>query len=141
VTGSARALLRAWGPATLWLAVLFILSHQPSDAVPGWWSVPDTVAHVGLYAVLGAALAWGRHASVGEAWGTPSWPVLGVFGGAWAISDEWHQSFIPGRDPSLGDLSADVVGLLLGALFASFALRILTPPSTKGAATPIDAAS
>lgn len=133
--GSARALARAWGPATLWLAVLFILSHQPDDAVPVWWSVPDTVAHIGLYAVLGVLLAWGN-----RTWGGPGWPALGLFGIAWAVSDEWHQSFVPGRDPSVGDLAADAAGLLIGGVLAALAFRTLPSPASGGSATPIDAA-
>jgi VanZ family protein len=30
--------------------------------------------------------------------------------------DEAHQSFVPGRTPSIGDLLADVVGGTLGAI-------------------------
>lgn len=60
---------RAWGPATLWLAVLFVLSHQPGEAVPSWWSVPDVLAHTVLYSVLGALLALGRHWNGGR----PRW--------------------------------------------------------------------
>jgi len=131
-----RAHVRAWGPATLWLAVLFILSHQPNDTVPTWWSVPDAVAHVALYAVLGAALAWGRHIT-----GRPGWPPLGAFGIAWAISDEWHQSFVPGRDPSAGDVLADVVGLLIGGTVAAFTLRSDSSARSNGMANSIDAAS
>jgi len=52
VTETVRAAparwVRAWGPATLWLAVLFVLSHQPGEAVPSWWSVPDVLAAAGL---------------------------------------------------------------------------------------------
>ena len=37
--------------------------------------------------------------------------VIGAFYGA---SDEWHQRFVPGRSPSLGDWAADVAGVVLG---------------------------
>ena len=33
----------------------------------------------------------------------------------YGISDEIHQSFVPGRDPSIGDLFADCAGGLLVA--------------------------
>ena len=36
---------------------------------------------------------------------------LGVLYGA---SDEWHQSFVPSRDPNPKDLAADAVGVAFG---------------------------
>lgn len=42
-----------------------------------------------------------------------------ILAGIYGISDEFHQSFVPGRDSSLGDAAADFVGALLGSLGAS----------------------
>lgn len=33
---------------------------------------------------------------------------------AYALSDEWHQSFVPGRQFSLGDIVLDAIGVVLG---------------------------
>jgi VanZ family protein len=32
----------------------------------------------------------------------------------YGVSDEWHQSFVAGRNPSAADLAADVAGIVLG---------------------------
>ena len=126
MTGTVRATLtswvRAWGPATLWLAVLFVLSDQPGDAVPSWWSVPDVVAHTVLYTVLGVLLVLGRHWNGGR----PGWFVLAGAGLLFAALDEWHQSWVPGRTPSSGDVAADALGLLIGGVTAGFALAFLS---------------
>ncbi len=111
----------AWGPAAIWLGVLFVLSAQPDSAVPSWWQINDTVAHLGLYAVLGGALAWGRFLCAGR----PSRLVLLALGVLWALSDEWHQTFVPGRTASGEDLLADGVGLFLGLSIVSRALPLL----------------
>ena len=52
-------------------------------------------------------------------------PRLGllVVGALFAVSDEWHQSFVPHRDPSYGDLTADLAGLTLGYFLATALLR------------------
>lgn len=92
----------------------------------------DKVAHLLLYGVLGAALARGRIRSggPGQRWLVPSLGLL------YAVSDEWHQSWVPGRDPSLGDLAADTLGLLLGYwMFSVFSTRraeaAAVPPSNR----------
>lgn len=114
---------RAWGPAALWLAVLFVLSHQPGDAVPSWWAVPDPVAHLLLYTVLGATLAWAQRCLDGR----PGPIVLFALGLLLAVFDEWHQSHVPGRTPSASDVAADAVGLLMGGVAATLAFRHLVP--------------
>ena len=103
--------LLAWAPAVIWAALLFFLSSL--SEWPGgsrFVDLPDKVVHGAFYAVLGAALAHGRYH------GAPRLPhaaliALGVLYGA---SDEWHQSFVPGRMASVGDFAADAVGTALG---------------------------
>jgi VanZ family protein len=70
----------------------------------------DKVGHLGLYGVLGGTLAWGRDASGSR---VPH-AILVLVGVLYGVSDEWHQSFVPGRDPSFGDLAADTLGTLVG---------------------------
>lgn len=108
-----RRLIR-WGPAALWATVLFFLSSLPLGPGPGWLPFADKLAHLVLYGVLGGALAWGRRRSAG---GGPIAPVAsGILYGA---TDEWHQSFVPGRTPSGADWGADILGVLLGYWIAS----------------------
>ncbi|TFG90400.1 MAG: VanZ family protein [Syntrophobacterales bacterium] len=39
-----------------------------------------------------------------------------VFGTLYAISDEWHQSFVPGRCASIYDVLFDILGVVLAAV-------------------------
>ena len=111
--------LLGWGPAALWVAVLFLLSELPGAGV----SLPadtDKLVHGGLYLILGLSLAWGK-ARIGS--GVPV-VVLLLMGVAYGALDEWHQSFVPGRDVSVGDWAADSIGVMLGLLlFSSFSSR------------------
>ena len=43
-----------------------------------------------------------------------------ILGSLYGVSDEYHQSFIPGRFAMLDDVVADVVGSVLGALLGSW---------------------
>ena len=42
-------------------------------------------------------------------------PVAMAAAFAYAVSDEWHQSFVPGRSADVLDWYADAAGALLGA--------------------------
>lgn len=110
--------LWAWGPALIWMAVTFYLSHQSAVDIP--LGAPDYVAHGIGYAGLGAlfmrALAGGGRLSA-MSW---RWVLLAtLLGGLYGVTDEFHQSFVPGRYPSLSDVVADTVGSLVGAFAAA----------------------
>ena len=75
-------------------------------------SIPlsDKIGHVGLFGILGATLAYGRVRAAAP----PPHVVLILSGVLYGLADEWHQSFVPGRTATAGDLLADVVGVALG---------------------------
>lgn len=114
-----------WGPAALWAAVLFLLSSVPDAPGAVWFaSVPaaDKVAHATLYGVLGATLAWANHRGGRGSSRTADVLVVGL-GVLYGASDEWHQSFVPGRETSAADFTADVVGLAIGYVVTKRVLR------------------
>lgn len=102
--------IKAWGPAAAWAALLFALSSIPGEALAPLPTGGDKVVHAAVYAVLGALLASGRSRSSAAA---PPWVLLAI-GIVFAVSDEWHQSFVPGRFPSVWDWVADTFGVWSG---------------------------
>ena len=102
--------IRTWGPAIGWAFVLFALSALPNLRGAPSFPFSDKIAHVILYAVLGAALAWGWARSPR----TVPHVALLIAGALYGITDEWHQMYVPGRMPDLADWIADVVGVLVG---------------------------
>jgi len=91
----------------LWLSSQ---SRLPRALAP--FTGADKVLHGGWFFLL-ALLAW-RACREGEGW-SPSKrvPLLLVGAALWAVSDEWPQSFVPGRAVELADLLADVGGAAL----------------------------
>ena len=59
---------------------------------------------------MGGLLARARWASRIEVRHT----VLLAVGWAYAVLDEWHQSFVPGRNPDIADWLADAAGVAVG---------------------------
>lgn len=98
-------LLSAWGPVGLWMAIIYRLSSTP----PGGHKLPlpDYVLHFAAYSMLGALL-------FRAAGGARRGFILALLAGsAYGLSDEFHQSFIPGRDPSGLDWLTDTLGSAL----------------------------
>lgn len=112
----ARFFRPAHIPALLIMGALFYFSSQPGTSIPMLRPPLDKVLHFIAYFVLGASFClWIR----GARWQKRPWPHLllvllacAVFG----LTDEFHQSFVPGRSVSLGDLLADLCGSLIAAL-------------------------
>ena len=104
----------AWLAAILWMAFIFYLSSKPSLPVPGLFPGQDKLMHFISYGVLGLFI--GRGLARGAAGITSRQVVIVVLLVlAYGVSDEFHQSFVPGRDASVGDLLADTFGGLVAA--------------------------
>ncbi|MBN2438803.1 MAG: VanZ family protein [Deltaproteobacteria bacterium] len=50
-----------------------------------------------------------------------------LIGAVYALSDEWHQSFVPGRDASLWDALFDAAGVVTGAATYPLILQSTLP--------------
>src|SRR5262249_40946729 len=71
-------------------------------------------AHVSEYAGLFLILRWASSKTFGRKsdWlHAPPALFLPVF---YAVTDEWHQTFVPGRTASVGDIGLDALGAVLG---------------------------
>jgi VanZ family protein len=110
----AWRLLRRWGPALAWAAVLFTFSSMSKPPAPPD-AFTDKHAHLTAYAILGALIVWGLTDGVPArtTWRTAAAAV--VLATLYGMSDEWHQSFVPGREISALDVAADALGALLAA--------------------------
>lgn len=99
------------------MAAIFVASHQSVVVIP--FGSPDYLAHGASYAVLAGllvrALAGGDLSNMRAQLILPAVVLATLYG----LSDEFHQSFIPGRLASVSDLVADSVGALVGAVAAT----------------------
>ena len=95
------------------MALIFYLSAQEAVGpdVPGWVRV---VAHFGEYALLAALWAW----ALGPMLGRRALAVAAAVTFLYALSDEYHQSFVEGRDADPLDVLADAAGI-------AFAIAVL----------------
>lgn len=133
---------RRWAPVTVWMALIFAFStdwfaapntsalFQPllSWLLPG--IAPETIqivhavlrklGHLSEYFILAILLT---------AAGQTQWPkqnrgsrflITVIFATLYAISDEWHQSFVPSRSASAVDVMIDACGAICGAFWTLY---------------------
>lgn len=100
-----------WIPALVTIGLIVFLSHQ--NRLPGAGLGLNPLLHLIEYAFLTLTLVWGRSAGLRRKIRTRQLVWLGILGTLFAVTDEIHQSFVPSRDASAGDLLADLAGITL----------------------------
>ncbi|MDA8211200.1 MAG: VanZ family protein [Clostridia bacterium] len=99
-----------WVPVVFYMGVIFYFSSKTGGQVA--LPTPDYVAHGTEYFGLSWLVRW---AWSGSRAGRPEQGcrVAILFCFIYGISDEFHQSFVPGRTPDAVDLLADTAGAAL----------------------------
>lgn len=116
---------RFWLPAIVVMAVIFVLSSQSGLRVS---EDPDVdrpfrvTGHLLAFATLAVCLlvafSRGRRPRARDA--VMAYGLTLLF----ALSDEWHQTFVPGRSGRLDDVVTDAIGALLGLGLAWVVLTV-----------------
>jgi VanZ family protein len=96
------------------MGMIFFLSHQPDDfsQLPQF-AGSDKILHVIAYGLLAGTFLYGLHPFVDDSSRAVTAIIVVMFCLLFGISDEYHQSFIPGRQVSVWDVIADGVGATL----------------------------
>lgn len=141
----ALRLIKPWWPALVWMAVIFVFSSDlgSADRTSRFlgpllrWFKPDLtgeelaaaqflirkLGHVAEYAVLAVLLRRGFGASLGPVRSPRVLACAWLAAVAYAVTDEWHQSFVSTRTASAGDVAIDAAGAALGLVLARWAVR------------------
>ena len=93
---------------------IYWLSDQSSLPAPLWFDYQDKLYHAGAYFIMGL-LAWRSFKHL------VSPPIILAllsiaFCSLYGLSDEWHQSFVVGRESDSADWVADTSGSILAIL-------------------------
>ena len=95
-------------PLIVWCLTIFFLSNsdQPDVGTTYWTNlVAKKLAHIVEYAILGLLSYRALNKSKIKAL---------IFVLLYGISDEIHQSLVPGREPRIRDIFIDVIGGFIG---------------------------
>jgi len=99
---------------TVYCCLIFYLSHQPTLPMPMTFEHQDKLVHLTAYAVLGiCAWLYFRHLSLSN---RMLFIISLTFSSFYGATDEFHQSFIVGRDADVWDWFADTIGACLALI-------------------------
>jgi VanZ family protein len=108
--------IRRWGLAILMMLLIFIASSTPGDDLPKFGQFDFDVkkgGHMMGYAILAGGYL---HALADKKAITRRlWIMAVLLSGLYAVTDEFHQLFTPGRSSSPVDVLIDTVGAAIGA--------------------------
>ncbi|HLD92017.1 MAG TPA: VanZ family protein [Patescibacteria group bacterium] len=110
-------LLKYWLPPILWGLIIFSFSSlQVGSSNEIYWKdfVIKKTAHVVEYAILAVLLYRAMIGSDVEKKKAIIFSMLIV--SLYGFTDEFHQSFTPGREPRIRDVIIDTIGGALGVL-------------------------
>jgi VanZ family protein len=108
----------------LWMSIIFYLSSRHSIVVPSVILAQDKLAHAGAFGVLGAlyTCTW---IQPGQKMRCKQMLIVVTLVGLYGWSDEFHQSFVQGRDSDLWDWVADVLGGFIAVMMTGHLLQHL----------------
>ena len=113
-----RTALRALVPLAL-MGTIFYLSAQESVG-PELPAFTRVIAHFTEYAILASLWAWALVPELGR---RGLWAAA-VISALYAVTDEYHQRFVEGRDSDILDVVTDWAGIAFGLwLFSRSAAR------------------
>jgi VanZ family protein len=128
-------LIRRWLPPLVWMGVIFFFSAQPTvPSVPGRW---DLLLKKSMHMVAYGMLTWlylralrGDESRESRSDDAATRAVSAGMALLYALSDEYHQTFVPGRNGSLVDVAIDAVGVG-GAIALDWWLRSARRPGAE----------
>jgi VanZ family protein len=103
-----------WLPLIVYCMLIYLQSSYPSpEALPSF-EFSDKLMHFGAYAVMGI-LFYRAYQSLPVKTNIQLIVLFSMISASlYGVSDEIHQSFVPYRDGSFGDVIADVFGAVCG---------------------------
>lgn len=127
-----RNILLAWIPVIVFMALIFVFSAQPKTAPPDgdavyfsgvmpiftagdWDLIIKKASHILGYGLLAALLMHALWRSVDRNARTIAYSAL-LITLVYALTDELHQAFVPGRNASLLDIGFDYIGAACATL-------------------------
>lgn len=107
----------SWLAVFVWLVVIFMLSAMRGSGENSYslfYFIERKSFHVIEYFILAGLCYQALTLSFSM---KKALSVAAVFSFAYAAIDEWHQTFVFGREGTLRDVAIDLIGIILAVIF------------------------
>ena len=128
--GKVTSFLKYWGPAILIMGFIFGFSSIPSNEMFDF-GILDYMfkksGHAIGYGLLGLSFLRGlkrEQDDVEKRWFFSAWAMAVLY----SATDEFHQSFTPGRHPAVTDVMIDALGAAHALFLAAVYCKQKRPP-------------
>ena len=121
-------ILSLWFPVVIWAVVIFLFSSHPTSSTSEiHWKdfIVKKTAHIVEYAIF-CSLVFRALKGSGMTSKKAAVYALGT-SVVYGLTDEYHQSLTPGRDPRIRDVGFDTIGSVLSI----YTIWILLPKAPK----------
>jgi VanZ family protein len=106
-------ILMRWTAVVFWMGVIFALSAMPSlvsPFEPTYDFILRKLAHVTVYVVLTLLVYGALRAHMARS--ARVWMLAMLIAVLYACLDEWHQTFVPGREGTVRDVAIDGIRVM-----------------------------
>lgn len=113
-----RRILLYWLPVVVWVGVIFLFSANPTTRASEirWQDfIVKKTAHMVVYAILSLLIYRALKTGGMEIRKAGYYSIF--FSIIYGFTDEFHQSFTPGREPTFRDVAFDATGSILAIYF------------------------
>jgi hypothetical protein len=112
-----KKIILYWLPVVIYAGFIFTISSVSGKDIPGLFIHQDVVFHLLEYAVFALLITRAMKGCYSRMARVKRLLLVMIFVLGYALLDEFHQSFVPGRTASLVDVATDVVGSFLAVCF------------------------
>ncbi len=118
-------------PVLAYAGLIFLLSSVSRfpDVFPSFFGF-DKLVHFGEYYLFGCLICRWLYAERSRFTNHHAVILTILIGTLYGISDEWHQSFVPGRDASIWDALVDALAVVTAAATYARIMRRILPFKT-----------
>lgn len=109
--------IQYWFPVIIYAVCIFTVSSVPGKDIPDLFPKQDILFHTAEYVIFALLISRAIKEYYPNQYALKRFLWVVALAIIYALTDEFHQSFVPYRTAAMSDVFIDGVGSLIGGLF------------------------